>query len=163
MRKKASGEPGESTPVRFYAARFGEMLKRRRPDLAPFLIDPPRGMGWVEVFEMPRPAHPGQTLAVGDRQNAMEIAWSGFPTKGPAEIHLVEAEPRDEELVELAVDHLAAIVDGKIPLLLLRSRFLWFRPTLSARFLVPENPPPRDEIVEQMVWHGGASLGFEEE
>ena len=122
----------------YYAQRFSEALASERPALAKFLLSPPRGkIGWLEVFEAPRPSHEGQSLLVVDRHNAIEIAWRGLPTRGPAEFHWIEKRREDKELVRSAVSAVISILEGRTTAMIRRYRFLWFRPWYLAWFRQP--------------------------
>lgn len=136
-----------------YAKRFAEALALERPVLAKFLLSPPRGkVGWLEIFDIPRPGHEDQSLLVVDRGDTIEIAWRGLPTRGPAEFHWVEKKKEDEELVRSSVSVVISILEGGTTAMIRRYRFFWFRPYCLAWFRQPGQALVKN-VVAEVRWN----------
>ncbi|NJK93483.1 MAG: hypothetical protein HC904_17710 [Blastochloris sp.] len=121
--------------------------------LAKFLLTPPSDkIGWHEIFEMSRPGHQGQSLIVVDRDDTIEIAWRGLPTRGPAEFHWIANKNEDEELVRSAVSALISIIEGRTTAIIRRYRFLWFKPWYLAWFRQP-GQNLESNVVKEIYWN----------
>lgn len=143
----------EMTTTGYYAQRFSEVLASERPEFVKHLVSPPRGKtGWLEFFDVSRPGHEGQSLLVIDRDDTIEIAWRGLPTRGPAEFHWIEKKKEDEDLVRLAVSAVISIIEGRTTAMIRRYRFLWFRPWHLAWFRQPGEALEAN-VVQEVRWN----------
>ncbi len=137
----------------YYAQRFSEALASERPALAKFLLSPPRGKaGWLEILDVPRPGHEGQSLLVVDRDDAIEISWRGLLRRGPAEFHWIEKKKEDEDLVRSSVFAVISILEGHTTVMIRRYRFLWFSPYYLAWFRQP-GQQLEPNITQEVRWN----------